>query len=54
METLRDYINREHGGSQSKFAEANGVKRPQVTQWLNKKFIVVDRVLYSPRRELNK
>jgi len=54
MEALKDYINREHGGSQVRFAEANGVHKAQVTQWLNKKFIVVDGVLYSPRRELKK
>jgi len=54
METLKEYINREHGGSQVRFSEANGVHKAQVTQWLNKKFIVVDGVLYSPRRELKK
>ncbi len=53
-ETLNDYIKREHGGSQVQFAAANGVHKAQVTQWLNKKFIVVDGVLYSPRRELKK
>jgi len=51
-EILKEYIIREHGGSQSKFAKANGVKRPQVTQWLNKEFIVVNGNLYSMRREL--
>lgn len=50
--SLREYINLEHKGSQVKFAVANGVKKQQVTQWLNKEFIVVDEVLYSPRREL--
>lgn len=54
METLREYINREHGGSQVRFAEANGVRKAQITQWINKKFIVVDGVLHSPRRELKK
>ncbi len=52
MQTLRQYIEAEHGGSQVKFARANGVHKSQVTQWLNKEFIVVDGVLYSPRREL--
>ena len=52
METLKDYINREHGGSQVKFAAANGVIKQQVTQWIRKGFIVVDGSLYSHRREL--
>lgn len=49
---LIDYIAANYGGSQTAFAKAQGVKLPQVTQWINKKFIVVDHVLYSPRREL--
>ena len=51
--TLDDYIDECHKGSQRNFAKAHGVKPPQVTQWLEKEFIVVDGVLYSPRRELN-
>jgi DNA-binding transcriptional regulator YdaS (Cro superfamily) len=47
-----DYIAEEFGGSQRAFASAQGVQPAQVTQWLNKKFIVVDGVLYSARREL--
>jgi len=47
---LKDYIEVNFNGSQARFAEVQGVKRPQVTQWINKKFIVVDQVLYSPRR----
>jgi len=54
MESLKDYINREHGGSQVRFAEANGVKKQQVYKWIVANFIVVDGVLYSPRRELKK
>jgi len=54
MKPLKDHISREHGGSQVRFAEANGVHKAQVTQWLNKNFIVVGWVLYSPRRELKK
>jgi len=52
MVTLKDYINREHGGSQVRFAKANNVHKAQVTQWLNKKFIVIDGCLYSHRRKL--
>jgi len=51
---LKDYIKDKFNGSQMAFATAQGVKPPQVTQWIDKGFIVVDDVLYSPRRELNK
>ena len=50
--TLETYIAERFNGSQAAFAAAQGVKPPQVTQWLNKDFIVVDDMLYSPRREL--
>lgn len=50
--TLLEFIERYFGGSQRAFATAQGVQPPQVTQWINKKFIVVDGLLYSPRREL--
>lgn len=46
--TLQDYIDKHFCGIQARFADAVGVKRPQVTQWINKDFIVVDHVLYSP------
>lgn len=52
--SLIEYINEKHEGSQRAFAAAQGVQPAQVTQWLNKGFIVVSGVLYSPRRELNK
>ena len=51
---LIDYIQKHHGGNQAAFARKQGVKPQQVTQWIEKGFIVVDGVLYSPRRELNK
>jgi len=52
--TLSEYIDKEFGGNQAAFARAQHVKRPQVTQWLNKDFIVVDGALYSHRRDLEK
>ena len=52
--TLLEYIDKEFGGNQAAFARAQHVKRPQVTQWLNKDFIVVDGALYSHRRDLEK
>lgn len=51
---LADYIQEHYGGNQAAFAKAQGVKPQQVTQWINKEFIVVDDVLYSPRRELKR
>ncbi|HFF8537508.1 TPA: hypothetical protein ACGEYK_001638 [Raoultella ornithinolytica] len=50
--TLLIYIEKHYDGSQAAFARAVGVKPPQVTQWIDKKFIVVDHELYSPRRIL--
>ena len=52
MKTLIDHIAANFGGSQTAFAEAQGVQLPQVTQWIAKGFIVVDGKLYSPRRDL--
>ena len=49
---LIDYIKNEHSGNQAAFAQFVNVKPQQITQWINKGFIVVDGVLYSPRREL--
>ncbi len=51
---LRDYIQENFGGSQRAFAAAQGVKPQQVTQWINREFIVVDNKLYSPRRKMLK
>lgn len=50
--TLTDHIAAHHGGSQVKFAAANGVLPQQVTKWIKMECIVVDGVLYSPRRAL--
>ncbi|WP_139158573.1 MULTISPECIES: helix-turn-helix domain-containing protein [Pseudoalteromonas] len=50
---LKQYIEQYFDGNQTAFARAQGVKLPQVTQWLNKQFIVIGHTLYSPRRDLN-
>ncbi|MFY4404827.1 hypothetical protein ACM91P_26975, partial [Klebsiella pneumoniae] len=39
-------------GNQASFARLTGVQPAQVTQWINKGFIVVNHTLYSPRRKL--
>lgn len=49
---LTEYIEIFYKGSQKKFAEAQGVKPAQVTQWLKNEFVVIDKNLYSHRREL--
>nr|WP_284211177.1 hypothetical protein [Proteus mirabilis] len=50
--TLVEYIAEYFSGSQRAFAAAQGVAPAQVTQWINKDFIVVNDVLFSPRRQL--
>ena len=50
--TLREFIDKYFDGSLKTFAETQGVQPPQVTQWINKNFIVVDGKMYSQRREL--
>ena len=58
--TLSEYIDKFFGGNQAAFARAQkkedgkSISRPQVTQWINKGFIVVDNSLYSHRRYLEK
>jgi len=52
--TLDQYITANYNGSKVEFAKAQGVKVPQVYQWIAKDFIVEGGVLYSPRRELVK
>ena len=49
---LTEYIDKNYGGNKTEFARAVGVKPPQVHQWIEMKCIVVDGVMYSPRREL--
>lgn len=49
---LIDYIKKRHCGNQAAFAASQGVKPQQVTKWLNMDCVVVDGVLYSPRRSL--
>lgn len=49
---LLKYIEERFAGSQADFARHVGVMRPQVTQWINKGFVVIDGVLYSPRRSV--
>jgi ribosomal protein L7Ae-like RNA K-turn-binding protein len=50
--SLIDYINYFYAGNKSEFGRAVGVSRQQVSQWIDKGFIVVNHRLYSPRRDL--
>jgi DNA-binding transcriptional regulator YdaS (Cro superfamily) len=50
---LQAYINQRYQGNQAAFARAQGVKPQQISQWINKGFIVIDGSLYSHRRKLN-
>lgn len=50
--SLERYIVDRYDNNKALFAEKQGVKPQQVTQWINKQFIVVDNKLYSERREL--
>lgn len=50
--TLLEWIDLHFEGNQRAFAAAQDVQPPQVTQWIQKEFIVVGGQLYSPRREL--
>ncbi|MBK8187638.1 MAG: hypothetical protein IPK77_10615 [Cellvibrio sp.] len=50
--TLLEWIDLHFDGNQRAFATAQGVQPPQVTQWIQKDFIVVNGQLYSHRREL--
>ncbi|WP_290012774.1 hypothetical protein [Proteus terrae] len=52
--TLQEYIKLHYNGNNAEFARACEVKPQQITQWINKGFIVVEHQLYSPRRELPK
>mgnify|MGYP000285979023 FL=1 len=49
---IKDYIATNHNGNQANFAKSQGTTPQQITKWVNMKCIVVDGVLYSPRREL--
>jgi len=54
LKSLADYIAEHFDGNQRKFADAQGVKPPQVTQWLNAGFKVDGDTLYSERRVLKR
>ncbi len=49
---LIDYIKEHYSGNQAAFGRAQDVKPQQVTKWLDMSCVVLDGVLYSPRREI--
>ena len=50
-QTIKEHI-KSKGLTQKAFAELNEIKPQQITEWINKGFIVIDDILYSPRRKL--
>ncbi|TDB53040.1 hypothetical protein [Photorhabdus luminescens] len=51
-ETLKEYIDRHFGGNQSKFAQHMHVTPQQVAKWIAGNWIVVNDILYSPKRRI--
>ena len=51
---VAEHIEQNYGGSQSKFAHAIGASKQAVNFWIRKGYIVVDGVLYSPRKRPEK
>jgi DNA-binding transcriptional regulator YdaS (Cro superfamily) len=49
---LNDYITNHYAGKRIAMAADVGVEPSQVTQWLKRKYIVVDGMLYSSRRRV--
>lgn len=49
---LREYIKQRHNDNQRDFARHMGVLPQAVTKWLNDDWIVIDDVLYTPRRNV--
>ncbi|EHJ9825988.1 hypothetical protein U0E17_000663 [Salmonella enterica] len=49
---LTEYIEKHFNGNKAEFARHEGVLAPQVHKWIAMDCVVIDGVLYSPRREL--
>lgn len=52
--TLTTYINKHYGGLQKDMAADLDVSPSQVSRWISKDYIIIDGVMYSPRRSLEK
>jgi hypothetical protein len=50
--SLLDYINANFNGNQSEFARHMEVDAQAVRKWVRAGWIVVNNMLYSPRREI--
>lgn len=51
--TLERFIFDKFNDSQIEFANAQGIKKQQVTKWIKDGFIVIENQLYSKRRDLD-
>lgn len=49
---LNQYIQEAYQGNKAAFARDQNVHPQQVSEWVRKGFIVVEGLLYSPRRAL--
>lgn len=45
-----EYVNKYFGGNQAAFARSRKVKRQNVTEWINRKDIIVNDVRYIPSK----
>ncbi|MDP2561192.1 hypothetical protein [Psychrobium sp. 1_MG-2023] len=50
--SLEEFIFDKYNDSQTEFAIAQGLKRQQVTKWLNESCVVIEDLLYCKRKEL--
>ena len=51
---LTDYIKKYYEDNKAAFARSQEADPQQVSVWVRKGFIVIDHILYSPRRVLKK
>lgn len=49
---LTEYIEKYYSGNKAEFARDNDVIPQHVTKWVKGGYIVVDGIIYSPRREV--
>ena len=52
VQTLKQYIKDNHKGNGSDFAKAHGVASTQANDWRRRGFMLIDGVIYSPRRRI--
>jgi len=53
IETLDEYITREHGGSQAECAREFKVSRSQIGRWMKEDVLIIGAKLYLMRKNLD-